>query len=144
MKKITIALVIPDGWSKSSPRQGVLASYGKAGSGENFMIRVNTVPSGTKIENLTWQELFYTQYGSLHIEKEDSIETNGKTFKYCVYKITDQRLKKQLEGNYNLKYLAVVFMNGSKFYLITFTDRLDNFQNNFPVFMYTVKSIRFG
>ena len=134
---------IPDGWSKSSPRQGVLAIYGKAGSGENFIIRVNTVPSSTKIENLTWQRLFYSQYGSLHIEKEDSIETNGKTFKYCVYKIIDQRLKKQLEGKYDLKYMAVTFMNGSKLYVITFTDRSDNFKNNFPVFMNTSKSIRF-
>ena len=134
---------IPDGWSKFSSRQGVLASYGKLGSGENFMIRVNRISATTKVENLTWQELFYPQYSSLYIEEDDSIISNNKTFKYCVYKITDQRMKRQQEGEYDLKYMAVAFLNGSELFLITFTDGLDNFKNNLPVFMDTVKSIRF-
>ena len=140
--KYNLSIGIPDGWSKFSPRTGVLTSYGKLGSGENFMIRVSRVPANTRVDELTWQELFYPQYSSLYIEKEDSLASNNKTFKYCVYKITDQSLKRQQEGEYDLKYMAVAFMDGSDLFLITFTDSSDNFKNNYPVFMDTIKSIR--
>lgn len=139
-----LSVDIPDGWSKFSPRSGVLTSYGKLGSGENFMIMVNRVPANTKVEKLTWEELFYPQYTSLHIEEENSIVSNNNTFKYCVYKIIDQRMKKQQEGEYDLKYMAVAFINGSSdLFLLTFTDASDNFKKNYTVFIDTVKTIRF-
>lgn len=138
-----LTMSIPDGWSKFSDRQGILVSYGKLGSGENFMLRVNRVPSGTTVEKLTWEELFYPQYASLKIEDQNSIIADGKTIKYCVYVITDPRMKKQQEGDYDLKYLAAVFMNGSDLFLITFTDGSEKFDRSLPIFMDTVKSIRF-
>lgn len=138
-----LTMSVPDGWSKFSDRQGVLVSYGKLGSGENFMLRVNRVPSGTTVEKLTWEELFYPQYASLKIEDQNSIIVDGKTIKYCVYVITDPRMKKQQEGDYNLKYLAAVFMNGSDLFLITFTDGSEKFDRSLPIFMDTVKSVRF-
>lgn len=139
--KLTID--IPDGWSRFSPRPGILANYGKRGSGENFMIRVKSVPASTRVEKLTWQELFYPQYTSLYLEEDDSLVDNDKTFKYCVYKIADKRLKKQQERENDLKYMEVAFMNGSELFLITFTDSSNNFKNNFPMFKDIVKSIRF-
>ncbi|MGH7901121.1 MAG: hypothetical protein ACRENZ_05225, partial [Thermodesulfobacteriota bacterium] len=88
-----LIMSIPDGWSKFSPRPGVLVSYGKLGSGENFMLRVNRVPSGTSVEKLTWEELFYPQFSSLQIEEQSSIAVNSKIIKYCIYKIADRHLK---------------------------------------------------
>ena len=95
------SISIPDGWSKLSDRAGVLVTYGKLGSGENYSIRFTNAPPQTTIQQITWQQLFYPDHNALSIEKEDSIFADGKQIKYCVYKIVDPRMKKAQEGSYD-------------------------------------------
>lgn len=137
-----LSISIPDGWSKLSVREGILVSYGKLGSGESFSINFNNIPPDLTIETLTWEQLFYPIYSSLSIEEEGSILVNGKPFRYCIYEITDPSLKKQQEGSYKLKYLAITFINNSKIYAITFVDSKDNFNVRYPLFVETIKSIK--
>jgi len=136
-----LSITIPDGWSRIKTQGGKLVKYGKPGSGENMLLISIPIQAGLKVQNLSWDQIFYPYQESIKIEKDGIISVSKAKAKFCVYILKHSKLKQQREGKYDLQYYCVTFIHLDKLYLITFADSRDNFNKNYQTFTNSVKSI---
>lgn len=135
---------IPNDWNRTQPKSAkTLFSYAKMGSGENLNFNVFDAEGLTSIKQVSPQQMFHPIYDSIRISRKNYEMQNGSEIFKCIYTIKDRKLKRRLEGKYDLKYFTVSWIKNGKQFTATFTDSKAAFDDNLASFESIIESIEF-
>jgi hypothetical protein len=123
--------------------QGVVASYAKKGTVATFHIRERNLEEPKTIDQLSWENLFSPEFGSIDIHSQNATLLGGEKAKFCVYTLKPGEFKKTMEGKLPGKYINYVLIHQGKLFSITFMDTEDGFALTYPSFLACIRTLRF-
>ncbi|MFH1208106.1 MAG: hypothetical protein V1673_00930 [Candidatus Omnitrophota bacterium] len=125
------------------PFQDVVVSYGKKGTLATFHITERNLDEVKTIEQLTWEDLFSPEFGSIDIRTQNVTLLGGEKAKFCIYTLKPGEFKRTMEGKLPAKYINYILIHQGKLFSITFKDTEDGFALTYPSFLAVMRTLRF-